>query len=306
MKYLLTGGAGFAGYYLIQELLKNPENVIYSIERLTQRRDPIDSPQVHKLYHDFNAEIPEHILREVGQVDYIIHLGAEVQGRASTENPTFFVRSNTLGTFNMLEAARKLKPRHFIYVSSGEAVGAAPDGVYWDETAALRPSNPYAAAKAAGEMLCRSYATSFKVPISIVRTMCIFGPRQGTDKFIPMMIKKILNGEPLPLHVDKDGNFGSRPYLPIKDFICGLMNVVERPAGEIYHIVGGQAANDQVADILQAALHGQSEMRSILPGPSHDMRLAFEDTKLNNYWSTPIAQALVETAYWFKEHPEWL
>jgi dTDP-glucose 4,6-dehydratase len=196
-KILITGMTGFTGARLAQEILSTTDWEIYSLERLGNRPNQLgenaSSPRVHRVYHDFRAELPQRLLDEMKGVDYIVHCGAEVHGLRSLENPELFVHANVMGTFNLLEAARVLKPRKLIYLSSAEAVGGYLTGSLPENTA-LNPSNPYAAAKAAGEMLTRSYHLSFGVPALSIRTMNIFGEQQDTSKFLPATIKKVLNG----------------------------------------------------------------------------------------------------------------
>lgn len=303
MRVLITGGAGFAGSHLIEHLLSDSDAEIFSLERVHS----YPSDRVRHLRHDFNAPIPDRILEELGQIEYIIHSGAEVQGRGSVENPEFYVWANVAGTFHLLEAARKLKPKKFIYVSSAEAVGAAPEGVSWNESATLRPSNPYSASKAASEMLCQAYAHSFHVPAVIVRTMNIFGSRQHTDKFVPMVIKKLLEKQTIELHA-VGGKFGSRHYLPVSEFVKALIYLLENGmVGETYHVVGPEIDNRELVATLARALQCAPQIKEIAPGQSHDMRYSIVDTKLSRvaYRNDTTIQSLNQTAAWYEEHPEW-
>lgn len=306
MRILLTGATGFAGQHFVEYLLNNTDWEIFVLRRLTCRRlsDAFQNPRVHAIYHDFTAEIPDRILHNLS-VDYIVHMGAEVHGIRSLEDPELFVRANALGTFNMLEAARKLKPQHFVYISSAEAVGAT-DGAALAEDAPLRPSNPYSAAKAAGEALVLSYGKSFDVPASIVRTMNLFGPRQDTSKFVPATIKKILNGERVINHIGKNGRSGSRCWLHVHSFIADLFGVLLRKP-DIYHIAGPERDNVQIIDRLALALHLPVRIHSEIPGKSHDMRYAICSAKLkSSYEVVSLDIDLTATARWYKQNPEWL
>ena len=307
-KVLLTGGAGFTGAYFIEHILAETDWEIYSLERLTAREDRLGvlsySPRIHRIYHDFIAEIPDRILRNLS-VDYIAHMGAEVQGRGSLENPALFVRANTLGTFHMLEAARVLKPKKFIYVSSVDAIGEA---IGLTENATLYPSNPYGAAKAAGEMLALSYRNSFKVPVSIVRTMNIFGKRQGVDKFVPMVIQTILAGKSIPMHVGQDGIPGSRCYLPVQEFVKGLHWILNYEPSDTYHIVGPARSNKEIVQLIGRTLGVSYHISPIVPGPSHDMHRLVVDTKLppEAYRRDTVDEELVSTVKWYGENRQWL
>ena len=150
MKILITGMTGFTGARLAKHILESTDWEIYSLERITSRPDQLgfSSPRIHRLYHDFRTELPERLLKILEGVDYIAHVGAEVHGLRSLENPELFVQTNVMGTFNILEVARHIRPKKFIYLSSAEAVGATSTESL-EEDAVMKPSNPYAAAKAA-------------------------------------------------------------------------------------------------------------------------------------------------------------
>ena len=208
----------------------------------------------------------------------------------------------------MLEAARRIKPKKFIYLSSAEAVGATSTESL-EEDAVMKPSNPYAAAKAAGEMLVRTYFLSFAVPALMVRTMNIFGEQQDTSKFLPATIKKILNDEMVICHVDKNGNSGSRHWMYVGELVKAIVNVLERgTAGEVYHIVGPEFTNDEIIQMASSVLGKNLRLEYKQPGPSHDMRYSIRDTKLDSsfYQLMGTTSAMIDTINWYAEHREWL
>lgn len=308
-KVLLTGASGFLGSHLVEKILCDTDWEIYSLERLNVRPYVIDSPRIHRIHHDFRAEIPTRILKELDGVKYVIHSGAEVHGLRSLEDPHLFVNTNVMGTLNLLEAARYIRPEKFIYISSAEAVGSAPAPLSWDENVTLRPSNPYAAAKAAGEMLVRSYHQSFNVPAISVRTMNIFGERQDTSKFLPATIKKILNHETVKCHVDKEGSSGSRHWIYVRVLADGIVSLLTQgKAGETYHIVGPEIHNNKIIKVASHWLETPVTVEYIEPGPSHDMRYSIKDTKLSkkDYNTDSTSNELVHTIMWYKMHPEYL
>lgn len=309
-KILITGMTGFAGSHLAHYVLDNTDWEIYSLERLSSRLGQIESPRIHKLCHDFRAELPDRLLKSLEGIDYIIHNGAEVHGLKSVENPELYVHTNVMGTFNLLEAARKLKPKKFIYVSSAEAVGGAPIGKCWDENATLKPSNPYAASKAIGEMLVRAYHISFNVPALSVRMMNVFGERQDTSKFLPATIKKVLSGETVVCHVDNSGISGSRHWIYVGELIMAFFNLfIWGSPGETYHVVGPEISNLEIIRTVASVLGVKScSVDFAQPGPSHDMRYSIQDTKLSTiaYDPSNTEYEMRKTIAWYKEHPEWL
>lgn len=308
MKILLTGVTGFTGARLAQYILDSTAWEIYSLERVSSRPRQIeDSPRIHHLYHDFRAEIPERILKELNGVDYIIHTGAEVHGLRSLENPELFVHNNVMGTLNMLEAARRIKPKAFLYLSSAEAVGSAAEGSLIED-APMRPSNPYAASKAAGEMLIRTYFLSFGVPAMTVRTMNIFGEKQDTSKFLPATIKKMLSRETVVCHVDERGNSGSRHWIYVGQLVSMMLRILECGTfGETYHVVGPEISNIKIIRYLEQALGLGCKLALEQPGPSHDMRYSIKDTKLYNFYDTGSTEPdLIKVAWWYQKNQEWL
>ncbi len=304
MRILVTGASGFAGKYLCDRLLEDDHEVEAMVRRPTASRK-----NVNLIYHDFRAPIPDRILHQLEDVDSIVHLGAEVHGLRSLDDPELFVHTNAVGTFNLLEAARKIKPRTFIYVSSAEAVGSAPYPESLTEDAALNPSNPYSAAKAAGEMLVQSYARSFGVPAMIVRTMNLFGERQTTGKFVPDTVKKMLNGETITIHTDSNGVSGSRQWLHVCEFVNALYFLLfNGQAGETYHVAGTTASNAQIVTLIGTALRIPWKEHIAIPGRTHDMRYSIKDMKLPSeaYDTCHFQSDLAATTQWYKAHPEFL
>jgi dTDP-glucose 4,6-dehydratase len=267
---------------------------VFSIERLPVRPYPAC---VTPLYHDIRSEVPHHIVRKVRDVNYIVHFAADVSGIKSLTDPRLSVTTNVVGTFNMLELARKLVPDKFVQISTGEVVGSAPAPFFLGEDAPLRPSNPYAASKAAAEALVNAYRVSFQVPTMIVRSMNVFGPGQSTDRFVPMVIKKLLAGEKITCHVGPFGDVGSRCWLHVNRFSLALQHLLETgDVGEIYHLVGPERTNEEVIDTLAGALGVAALIEKVVPGNSHDLRYALKDTKLTDTHFEDVDDDLACTA----------
>lgn len=315
-KVLLTGGSGFAGKQLLQKLIPENDWNVVCLNRSPVKYSAVSPSQeyrlkgkIHQVFHDFRSELPEWLLKEAAGVKYIVHMGAEVHGLRSLSNPELFVHSNILGTFNLLEAARILRPEKFIYISSAEAIGSAPKGIFMPEGATLNPSNPYAASKAGAEMLVQAYARSFGVPVIIVRTMNIFGEHQDGSKFIPATVKKMLLGETIDMHIGTDGNSGTRQWLHVREFINGLYYILQNgKVGETYHVCGCEKSNAEIIDMIGLALHIPWKMRPVFPGPSHDMRYSIEDNKLpkSAYNRDNFRDDIDTTIKWYQNNKEFL
>lgn len=298
-RLLLTGATGFTGDHLVDHVLRETDWEIVALAR--SPRKGIQMSRVTWLKQDLLEPVPEWLIHKFGKIDYVVHAGAEVSGINSLADPVKSVKTNVWGTFHMLEAARKLKPKMFLYLSTGEAVGATnlPDGL--DEMTPLCPSNPYAASKAAGEELARAYAKSFKVPAAVVRSMNLFGERQGLNRFIPMVATKMLRHEVITCHVGANGAPGARNWLPVTTFVAWLTDLLGlAKSGETYHLVGPEKSNLQVIHLVAAALNAEPRIELKVPGASHDMRYALKNTKLNLTWAGDLEREVFTAARWYR------
>ena len=300
-KILLTGATSFIGQRFLEEILERTDWEVYSLERRFQP----GGYRIYRFYHDLRAEIPSRIVEQVKDADYLVHLAADVSAMKSLADPTLTVTTNVVGTYHTLELARKLNLKKFVYISSGEAVGAVPLPMYLDEKAPLRPSNPYAASKAAAEALVNSYRVSFELPAIIVRMMNIFGPGQQLTRFIPAVIKNLLEKKPINCHVGRDGKCGSRNWLHVDKFVQVLLRLLllETPE-DVYHIIGPERDNLEIILALAQALNVSFCVKNLLPGPSHDMRYALKDTHLGLNFDEDFGQTLIDTAQWYAANRE--
>lgn len=325
----ITGGAGFAGAHLCQHILDNTDWDVVVLDRLTYagslerlvdvRRDYAE--RLRFVFHDFRAPYPPSVLHALRSCRWIIHNGAETHVERSLHDPETFCQSNVLGTLHTLEMARLLKVEHFIYVSTDEVLGAAPDGVDFDELAQVRPSNPYAASKAGGEALAFSYWKAFKLPVTITRTMNLFGERQHPEKFIPMTIRKLLKAQPLIIHGDSTGRSGARKWLHARNQASALLFLLQTSVAmaDTYHIAGEEHTNLEIAQLIADDIGTDMayEIRDFkLARPGHDFRYSLDDRKLRSLgWFPPVPfeeslrrtvkwSIQLQNAYWLEDGPE--
>ena len=227
---LITGGAGFIGHHLIEYLLFETDHDIVVLDRLDysgnlNRIDDIvgDNPtykeRVRIVYHDLRAEINPTIERLLGSINYIFHLAAGSHVDRSIEDPLSFVYDNVVGTCNILNYARTLSNlQKFLYFSTDEIFGPAPEGINYKERDRYNSTNPYSATKAGAEELCVAFENTYQMPIVITHTMNVIGERQHPEKFVPLCIKKALLGETIEIHSNADRTqAGSRFYIHAKD-----------------------------------------------------------------------------------------
>lgn len=252
MKILVTGSTGFAGKRFVQTVLQDTDWDVVCLDRSLGKEEP----RVHRVYHDLRAEFPTWLLKELSDVDVIVHFGAAVQAAKSLQDPQLYVETNAVGTFNLLEAARKIHVSKFLYISSGEVVGVAQEPTYTPEGAPLHPVSPYGAGKAAGELLCNAWRKSFNLPITIVRTLNLFGEGQQLDKFVPLVIDRLTHGEQISILVNEWGKPAVRQWLHVDVFIDALFFLIRLGADpKIIHIAGFEAdtveLTERIADILK-------------------------------------------------------
>lgn len=335
-KVLITGGAGFVGHHFVEHFLKRTSFDIVVLDKLNYATDleklrdidAFDDKRVLTLSADFSIPLSEGVKKEIGEVDYIFHLGAESHVDNSIKDPTPFVMSNVVGTMNMLDFARELKSlKCFFYFGTDEVFGPAPDGVSYKEDDRHNPTNPYAAAKSGGEMLVKAYRNTYGLPAIITRSMNIFGERQHPEKYIPMVIKNALTGEKTMIHGYPDGTrAGSRFYIHARNVADGylhLVNLIEEGTdnviGQDFHITGMQEVDNlelfKIITSTVAAENGKGDLTNYEivdfhgSRPGHDLRYALDGEKMEEYgWTPPktFVESIEQTIKWTLANNKWL
>lgn len=323
---LITGGCGFVGHHFVEHILKNTDWDVVVIDRLNyasqgfdRLRDikVFDDRRVMTLAADFSTPMSSGLIKEIGPVDYILHLGAESHVDRSIDNPEPFVVANVLGTMRMLDIARAIpKLKKFFYFSTDEVFGPAPDGVAYKEWDRYNSGNPYAATKAGGEELCLAYGNTYKVPIIITHCMNIFGERQHPEKFIPLVTRKVLAGEKVTIHSHPNKTrAGSRFWIHARNVASAVLFLIKKDAQvqEKYNIVGEREIDNlTMAQLIAKRLGKQLNYEMVdfhSSRPGHDLRYGLDGTKLEQMgWNLPVdfEQSLNKTIDWFLSRPEWL
>lgn len=326
-KVLVTGGAGFIGHHVVEKILKNTQHDVISLDRLDTSgnlnrlyeimQDVAYKNRLTVLWHDLKAPLNDYLVQQIGKVDYILHLAAGSHVDRSIEFPMEFVFDNVVGTGNILDFARlhqKENLQMFLYFSTDEVFGPAPEGVFYEENDRYNSSNPYSASKAGGEELAVAYENTYKLPITITHTMNVFGKRQHYEKFIPLCIRKILSGDKIYIHADKTCSIaGSRHYIDaddVADAVLFLMNNFK--SGEKYNIVGAKEIDNLslarlIAKILDRQLNYELvDFHSSRPG--HDLRYALSGVKMKNMgWEpTELEESLRSVINWSISNKRWL
>ena len=325
MKVLITGGCGFVGHHVIEHFLKNTDWDIITFDKLTYAaigldrvRDinAFDDKRVNFYLLDFTREISEGVIQECNDVDYILHLGAETHVDNSINDPKPFVYSNVVGTYNMLEFARKCSNlKAFVYFSTDEVFGPAPEGVNYKEWDRYNSTNPYSATKAGGEELVLAYMNTYGLKGFITHTMNIFGERQHPEKYIPICIRKIEAGEVVTIHGTPDKKkSGSRFYIHARNVANAIHFLLDKfEQREKYNIVGEMEITNldlakRIADAIGKELkyeivdfHGSR--------PGHDLRYSLDGDKMMRMgWKTPmtIDQTIKSVVLWTLKNRKWM
>jgi len=326
-RLLLTGGVGFIGSHTVSHFLEHTDWEIVVMDRLTyagnqnflvdDRHYQENKDRVKFIYHDFRSPISNTTQNLIGYVDYIVHMGAESHVDRSIEDPLPFAYSNVIGTVNMLEYAKIVKPELFIYISTDEVYGPSINGHLHVEGEPHRPSNPYSASKSGAEAFCYAYWNTYNMPIIITNTMNNYGERQNNEKFVMKTIKRLLNGEEMIAHCklvdDEVADVSSRYWLHARNHADGLLFLIEHgKAGERYNLVGEWAAVDEIIEMIAGYLGVEAKIKyedfhSFRPG--HDMHYGLDGTKMKEMgWVPPIPfeSSLKRVVDWTKENPKWL
>lgn len=332
MKILVTGGNGFIGHHFCEHILKNTDWEIIVMDRLSYAANGFerlkevncyDQKRVRHFCHDFTMPINDGLLGEIKDVDYIVHMGAETHVDNSISDPRPFVRSNVLGTMEILEFARKCTNlKLMVYFSTDEVFGPAPVETVpngyreWDR---YNSTNPYSASKAAGEELCLAWANTFGVPLIITHTMNVFGERQHPEKFIPKVIRKVLAGETITIHSDPSKTIsGSRYWIHARNVAEAVLFLInnERETHilrEKYNIVGErEVSNLEMAQTIARILGRELKYEMIdfhSSRPGHDLRYGLDGSKLfsmGHQYPKTFEDSLQKTIQWTLENPKWL
>ena len=339
-RVLITGGAGFIAHHLIYYLLKNTDWQIISLDRLDysgnlNRLNDILSEfsekqksRIKVVYHDLKSAINPWITKEIGKVDIILHLAAGSHVDRSIDFPMEFVLDNVVGTANILEYARKINQsqdlERFVYFSTDEVFGPAPKGIDYKENDRYNSTNPYSASKAGGEELSVAYENTYGLPVYITHTMNVFGERQHPEKFIPMCIKKIRDGELVTIHSDKTKKIpGSRHYIHAEDvaeaiyFILtnNLENKVDFGGAKCpkFNIVGSEELNNLELAKIIANSQGKElnyemvDFHSSRPG--HDLRYSLSGEKMKQLgWqpSIKLTERIKQVVQWSLNNQNWI
>jgi dTDP-glucose 4,6-dehydratase len=314
MKLLVTGGLGFIASNFIRYMLKEHSDVrITNIDNLSIGANPANLKDVKNdpRYQFVKGNITDFKLMSklAKNADVIINAAAETHVDRSISNPHLFLKSNTIGTFIVLEAIRKINPSiRMLQVSTDETYGDIVNGSFTEDSR-LKPSNPYSASKCAADLFALAYNRTYALNVMITRCTNNFGPYQSPEKLIPKTIIRASLDLPIPVYGAGDQ---VRDWLYVIDHCAALNQVIERgKAGEIYNISSGnEKTTFQVVEAILNLLDKSKDLiESVENRPGIDVRYSLDSSKLRSElgWRPkhPFDESLKETVEWYLKKKSW-
>jgi len=307
MRVLVTGGAGFIGSQFARRLAAAGDHVVV-LDKLTYAGNLANLEGVeHEFVHGDIAD-PDAVERAAEGCEAIVNFAAETHVDRSILGPAEFITTDVLGTQVLLDHARRRGIRH-VQVSTDEVYGDIPfDAAAATEESPLRPSSPYSASKAGGDLQVLAYVRTYDVDACITRSANTFGPRQYPEKILPLFITNCFDGLELPVYGDGRQR---REWLHVDDHCAAIDLVLRRgAAGEVYNVGGQERENMEVVRrILDLTGARPDLVRHVADRPGHDRRYAVDSAKVRDLGWTPAhsfdAGGLEETVAWYRENREW-
>ena len=306
MRVLVTGGAGFIGSHFAKRLAAAGEEVVV-LDKLTYAGNPanLEGTGIELIAGDIVD--PEDVAPAAHGCDAIVNFAAETHVDRSILTPSDLVATNVIGVQTLLEWARHNGAR-VVHVSTDEVYGDLEDGGHSREDDVLRPSSPYSAAKAGGDLQVVAYVRTYGVNASITRGANTYGPNQYPEKAIPLFVTNALDGAPLPVYGD---GRQIRDWTHVDDHCAGIELVLrEGGAGEIYNIgAGDERENRDVVELILEATSGDTSLvRHVEDRSGHDRRYSLDTTKARALgWEprVPFEDGLARTVEWYRNNRAW-
>lgn len=330
-RIVITGGGGFVGHHAVEHFLKNTDYEIVVIDSWRHKGDSLrlrhllQEPRLRVLTHDLATPISDRTIDWIGPVDHILAIASESHVERSISDPVPFVQNNVGLALELGEYARKVKPKSIVHCSTDEVYGPAIGTDMHSEWLPFMPSNPYAASKAAQDAIYFSYWRTYGVPLIITHCMNMIGERQDKEKFLPMVIAKVLRGETVTIH-GSENDIGSRMYIHSRNLADAWLFLIQKTEPTMYHddhtryqmpdsynVVGEVELDNLTVAKMIATILGKPLKYELLnfhaARPGHDRRYALDGSKIKSLgWTPPVSfeKSLEKMVHWTIQHPEWM
>jgi dTDP-glucose 4,6-dehydratase len=313
VRLLVTGGAGFIGSNFVRWVLRHTDDVrITNLDALTYAgnlaslADLAGDPRHVFVHGDIrDAELVD---RLVTDVDAVVNFAAESHVDRSIDGPAVFLDTNVTGAGVVFDACRRAGVVRVLHISTDEVYGSIDAPGVFAETDPLAPSSPYAASKAAADLLARTYATTYGHPITLTRATNTFGPYQYPEKVIPLWVTSLIDGGDLPLYGD---GTQVRDWLYVEDNAAAQWRVLtEGTPGGVYNVgTGDERSNLALARAILARFGaGEERIERVADRPGHDRRYALDCSRVRALgWAPEVSfdEGLDRTIAWYREHEDW-
>ncbi|WP_339263779.1 dTDP-glucose 4,6-dehydratase [Solibacillus sp. FSL W7-1472] len=315
-KILITGGAGFIGSNFVHYMLEQYKDYqIVNLDLLTYagNLDNLKEVENNERYTFVcgdigNYELVNHLVKTY-KINVIVNFAAESHVDRSITDPGVFVKTNVLGTQNLLDVAKENNIEKYVQVSTDEVYGSLGETGYFTETTPLAPNSPYSASKAGADMLVLAYAETFGMNVNITRCSNNYGPYHFPEKLIPLMVTNALEGKKLPIYGDGKN---VRDWLHVKDHCAAIDLVIHKgELGEVYNVGGhNERTNNEIVHLIVNYLNVSKDLIEYVDDRlGHDRRYAIDPTKIETQldWKPQYTfdTGIVETIEWYLTNREW-
>ncbi|MGA4867111.1 dTDP-glucose 4,6-dehydratase [Streptomyces lavendulocolor] len=315
MRVFVTGGAGFIGSHYVRTLLEGgypgfAQARVTVLDKLTYAGNRANLPPEDPRLTFVRGDVCDRALLFdlLPGHDVVVHFAAESHVDRSLVDASDFVRTNVAGTQTLLDACVAAGVQRVVHISTDEVYGSIDTGS-WTEDWPLLPNSPYAASKAASDLVARSYWRSHGLDLSITRCSNNYGPYQHTEKLIPLFVTNLLDGLPVGLYGDGSN---VREWLHVDDHCRAVQLVVTRGRpGEIYNVGrGNERTNRQMTDLLLELCGADPALvRTVPDRKGHDLRYSLDDSKIREELgftpAVPFEQGLADVVAWYRANPGW-
>jgi len=306
MRMLITGGAGFIGSNFVHWLTENRDYELVVLDKLTYAGSLENLEGVRDKIEFIQGDIADQkiVSQVMRECDLVVNFAAETHVDRSIDDPGIFVKTDIIGTYNLLENVRKYDVGRYLQISTDEVYGSIESGSF-TEASNLDPSSPYSASKAGGDLIVGAYWKTYGTPVIITRSSNNFGPRQYPEKLIPLFIINALQDKPLPVYGDGKN---VRDWIYVLDNCRGIeLALLKGKFGEVYNIGGGNERNNlEITRLILKLLNKPESLITFVKDRlGHDWRYSLDSSKIIKLgWKPEITfeDAMQETINWYQEY----